>query len=187
MDSTSRIFSDEQQRALDAIQAAGPAGITNRALAAKLGLTLEQVASRTGRLRKRGIIKSRAGYKTALQFSQDVTTEQMDAAWAALIAPFVERKDARLAHRKPSEAREQRRSNAMARQIFGDGSYSPGAPKPAPAPVVIDPAMVQKTPAKLRWNEQLHRDGLQEPGELASLPLGTYAVPAKTCAARATA
>lgn len=165
-----------------AIEAAGPKGITYAALAAVLGVSLASATKRCAMLRAESRIQARSGNRSALQFGLQVSEAEMNASFAAHIAPALARREARLKRRRMSLSQEIARSNAIARSVFGSGGTQSANQSHIVSETWCDPSRhyVHKQPPG-------RYEAKQAPEIFRALPLGQYPFQPATVAARVAA
>ena len=165
-----------------AIEAAGPKGITYAALASVLGVSLASATKRCAMLRVEGRIQARSGNRSALQFGLQVSEQDMNASFAAHIAPALARREERMKRRRRTLSQEIARSNAIARSVFGSGgTQSPNQPHMV-SETWCAPERHYKEPTKPGRYEVM-----DAPSCFSALPPGQYPFQAATVAARVAA
>lgn len=171
-----------QALTVKAIEAAGPKGITYAALASVLGVSLASATKRCAMLRVEGRIQARSGNRSALQFGLQVSEQDMNASFAAHIAPALARREERLKRRRRTLSQEIARSNAIARSVFGSGGTQAANQSHIVSETWCDPSRhyVHKQPPG-------RYEAKQAPEIFRALPLGQYPFQAATVAAKAAA
>lgn len=168
-----------QAETVAAVEAAGTKGITYAALAAVLGVSLASATKRCAMLRADGRIQARSGSRSALQFGLAVSEKDMNASFAAHIAPALARREARLKRRRMSLSQEIARSNAIARSVFGSGGTQQANQSHTVTETWCDPSrhyVHKQAPGRF--------EVLEAPACFGALPPGQYAFEPASVAAR---
>jgi len=171
-----------QAETVAAVEAAGKKGITYAALAAVLGVSLASATKRCAMLRAEGRIQARSGSRSALQFGLAVSEKDMNASFAAHIAPALARREARLKRRRMSLSQEIARSNAIARSVFGSGGTQQADRSHTVTETWCDPSrhyVHKQAPGRF--------EVLEAPACFGALPPGQYAFEPASVAAKVVA
>lgn len=171
-----------QAETVAAIEAAGTKGITYAALAEVLGVSLASATKRCAMLRVEGRIQARSGNRSALQFGLQVSEQDMNASFAAHIAPALARREERMKRRRRTLSQEIARANAIARSVFGSGGTQSSNQSHIVSETWCDPSRhyVHKQPPG-------RYEVMDAPSCFSALPPGQYPFQAATVAARVAA